>query len=174
MFRWCLHCKCPCTCCEPQPTSVSPKGPPLPLGWSLDLQWALWWWLRLCPGPIPACACPQSSQLSELDRFHLWKHSFSTQIFHRPRVNLADHGDLICNLCSWWKDFLSSSLVAPSLGFSFGFLSTSECGLPTGVWFWGCLGALGSASVRTGCRVGITAWIEGAPAEPNAQGDWGP
>ena len=173
MFPWGLRRNCPCTHCEPQPTSTSPRGSPLPLGWSLDLPWALWGPLRLWSGPIPACACPQSPQLLELDRFHLWEHSLSTQIFHRCRVYLADCGDLICSLYSWWKDFRSPSLLAPSLGFSFGFIPTSACGPPTGVWSWGCLGALGSAPVRTRRRGGMTAWIVGALVAPNAQGSGG-
>ena len=165
MFPWGLHCKCPCTCCEPQPTSTSQRGSPVPLDWTLDLLWALWGPLRLWSGPILVRNYPRSPQLRELDRFHLWEHSLSTQIFHRCRVYLADHGDLICSLYSWWKDFWSSSLVTPS---SFGFIPTSVCGPPTGVWSWGCLGALGSAPVRTRRRGGMTAWITGAPAVPNA------
>ena len=145
MFLCRLPYKCPCTCHEPQPTSTSSRGCPLPLGWSLDLLWALWGSLKLWSGPIPACACPQIPQLPELACFHLWEHSLSTQIFHRHRVYLTDRGDLICSLYSWWKDFWSSSLVTPSLGFSFGFILTSVCGPHTGVWSWGCLGALGSA-----------------------------
>ena len=47
MLPWGLCSKCPCTCHEPQPTSASLRGPPLPLGWSLDLLWALWGPLRL-------------------------------------------------------------------------------------------------------------------------------
>ena len=117
------------------------------------------------------CVCyPQSPQLPELDRFHLWEHSLSTHIFRKHRVYLADRGDLTCSSYSWWKDFQYSSLVAPSLGFSFGFIPTPAYGLPTGVWSWGCLGALGSAPVRTGCRSSMTAWNAGAPAAPNAQG----
>ena len=172
MFPWGLHCKCPCTHRETQPTSASPRGPPLPLGWSLDLLWALWEPLRLWSGPIPACAGPQSPQLPELDCFHLWEHSLSAQIFHRHRVYLADDGDLICSLNSWWKDFWSSSLVALFLRFSFGCIPTSPCGPPTGVWSWGCLGALGSAPVRTGRRGGMAAWITGPLVAPNAQGSW--
>ena len=41
MFPWGLSCKCLCTRLEPQPTSASPSGLPLLLGWSLDLLWAL-------------------------------------------------------------------------------------------------------------------------------------
>ena len=105
LFPWGLCCKCPCTHREPQPTSASARSSPLPLGWSLDLVCTLWGTLRLWSGPVPSCACPQSPQLPELDCFHLWEHSLSTQIFHRHRVYLADHGDLICSLCSWWKHF---------------------------------------------------------------------
>ena len=169
-----LSWKCPCTCPEPQPTSTSSRGSPLPLGWSSEILWALCGPLRLWSGPFPACACPQSPQLPELDRFHLWEHSLSTQIFHRFRVYVDDHGDLICNLYSWWKDFWSSSLVALFLGFSFGFISTSVCGPPTGVWPWGCLGALGSAPVRKGHKGGMTAWTVGAPVVPNVQGSHWP
>ena len=32
-------------------------------------------------------------------------------IFHRHRVSLVDHADLICSLLSWWKGFESSSLA---------------------------------------------------------------
>ena len=174
MFPWGLSCKCSCTRCEPQLTSASLRGSPLPLGWSLDLLWYLWGPLRLWSGPIPAGTCLQNPQLPKLAHFHLWEHSLSIQIFHRCRVYLADRGDLICTLYSWWKDFQSSSLVAPSLGFSFGFIPTSACGPPTGVWSWGCFGALGSAPVRTGCRGAMTAWIVGALVAPNAQGSWRP
>ena len=173
MFPWGVCCKCPCTCHEPQLTFAFPTGSPLPLGWSLDLLWALWGPLRLWSGPIPVCVCPQSPQLLELDHFHLWEHSLSTQIFHRCRVYLADCRDLICSLYSWLKDFWSSSLATPSLGFSFGFIPTSACGPTTGVWSWGCFGALGSAPVMTRHRSGMTAWIMRAPGVPNAQGSQG-
>ena len=32
-------------------------------------------------------------------------------IFHRHRVCLVDHVDLICSLYSWWEGLVSSSLV---------------------------------------------------------------
>ena len=174
MFLWGLCCKCPCTYHEPQATSASPRGSPLSLCWSVDLLWALWGALRLWSGPVPACACPQSPQLPELDHFHLWEHSLSTQTFHRCQVYLADCRDLICRLYSWWKDFWSSSLVAPFLGFSFGFISTSACGPPTGVSSRGFLGALGSALVSTGHSGCMTAWITVSPAAPNMQGSQWP
>ena len=49
-------------------------------------------------------------------------------IFHRHRVCLVDHVDLICSLYSWWEGFGSSSLVTLPLGFNCGFISTSTCG----------------------------------------------
>ena len=162
MFPWGLCCKCPCTHHEPQPTSASPRASPLPLGWSLDLLWALWGTTQTLTWPNSCLCCPQSPQLPELDCFHLREHSLSIQIFHRCRVHLADSRDLICSLYIWWKDFWSSSLVTPSLGFSFGFIPTSACGPPTRVWSWSCLGALGSVPVRTVCRCGTIACI----AEP--------
>ena len=35
----------------------------------------------------------------------------SFYIFHRHRVCLVDHVDLICSLYSWWEGFVSSSLA---------------------------------------------------------------
>ena len=32
-------------------------------------------------------------------------------IFHRQRICLVDHVDLICSLYSWWEGFRSSSLA---------------------------------------------------------------
>ena len=124
-------------CLPSRPSSASGlvSGPAVgPVGTSETLMWP------------NSCVCyPQSPQLPELDHFHLWEHSLSTQIIHRGRVYLGDHGDLICSLDSWWKEFQSFSLVPLSLGFSFGFIPASACGPPTGVWSWGCLGALESA-----------------------------
>ena len=168
VFPWGLSCHCPCPCCEPQPTSASPGGPPLPLGWSLDLLWALWGQLRLWSGPTLMCACPQSPQLPELDWLPLWEHS-SIQVFHRCRVYQADRGHLICGLCSWGKDFHSSSLVAPLLGLSCGFSPTSACGPPTGVCSRACPRALRSAPVRTGHRGGMASWVTGPSAVTGAR-----
>ena len=56
-------------------------------------------------------------------------------IFHRLRVCLVDHVDLICSLYSWWEGFGSSSLVTLPLGFNYGFISASSCGLFIGVAF---------------------------------------
>ena len=104
-------------------------GCPPTLYWSLDL---LWGQLRFQSGPTPVCSCLQCPQLSELVRSLLREVSVSFCIFHRHRVCLVDHVDLICNLCSWWEGFGSSSLVTLSLGFNCGFISTSACGSPLG------------------------------------------
>ena len=53
-------------------------------------------------------------------------------IFHRHRVCLVDHVDLICSLFSWWEGFGSSSLPTLPLGFNYGFISTSAWGHPLG------------------------------------------
>ena len=53
-------------------------------------------------------------------------------IFHRHRVCLVDHVDLICSLYSWWEGFGSSSLATLPLGFNCGFISISACGSPLG------------------------------------------
>ena len=55
----------------------------------------------------------------------------SFYVFHRHRVYLIDHVDLIYSLYSWWKGFGSSSLATLLLGFNCGFISTSACGLST-------------------------------------------
>ena len=55
----------------------------------------------------------------------------SFYIFHRHRVCLVDHVDLICSLYSWWEGFGSSSLATLTLGFNYGFISTSACGSST-------------------------------------------
>ena len=54
-------------------------------------------------------------------------------IFHRHRVFLVDRVDLICSFYSFWEGFESSSLATLPLGFNCGFISTSTCGLSTGV-----------------------------------------
>ena len=87
-------------------------------------------------------------------------------IFHRHRVCLVDHVDLICSLYSWWEGFGSSSLATLPLYFNCGFIFTSICGLSSGicscgfpgglgfaceglVWRWcSCLGYRGSGSTR--------------------------
>jgi len=77
--------------------------------------------------------CLQCPQLSQPVRFLLWELSMAFYIFHRHRVCLVDCVDLICSLYSWWEGFGSSSLAIVPLGFNCGFISTSICGLSTGV-----------------------------------------
>ena len=70
---------------------------PPTLCWSLDL---LWGQLRFWSGPTPLCSCLQCPQLSELGCFLLWEFSMAFYIFHRHRVCLIDHVDLIWSLYS--------------------------------------------------------------------------
>ena len=93
-------------------------------------------------------------------------------IFHGHRVLLVDCVDLMCSLYSWWEGVGSSSLTTPPLGFNCGFISTSVCGLSTGVCSCSCPGALGSAAVRARCGGGAAAWVAGALAAPGTQGSW--
>ena len=85
-------------------------------------------------------------------------------IFHRHRVCLVDHVDLICSLYSWWEGFGSSSLATLPLGFNCGFVSTSACGSSTGVCSWCCPGGLGFAPVRARCGGGNKTTIENPKA----------
>ena len=85
------------------------------------------------------------------------------------RVCLVDHVDLTCSLYSWWEGFGSSSLATLPLGFNCGFISTSTCGLSTGVCSWGCPGGLGSAPVRASCGGVAAAWVAGTLAAPSVQ-----
>jgi len=78
--------------------------------------------------------------------------------------------DLICSLYSWWEGFGSSSLATLPLGFNCGFISTSTCGLSTGVC--SCPGGLGFAPVRARCGGGAAAWVTGILAAPGTQGSW--
>ena len=81
-------------------------------------------------------------------------------IFHRHRVCLVDHVNLIFSLYSWWED-LRSSLATLPLGFNCDFISTSACGSSTGVWLlklpWRawicpCEGQLSGWCSCLGCR----------------------
>ena len=83
-------------------------GCPPTLCWSLDVLWVQ---LRFYSDPAPMCSCLQCPQLSKLVCFLLWELSMSFFIFHRQRVFLVDHVDLICSLYSWWECFGSSSLA---------------------------------------------------------------
>ena len=53
--------------------------------------------------------------------------------FHRHRVSLVDHVDLIGSLYSWWEGIGSSSLATVPQGFNCSFICTSTGGLSTGV-----------------------------------------
>ena len=83
----------------------------------------------------------------------------SFYIFHRHRVCLFDHVDLICSLYSWWEGFTSSSLATLPLGLNCGFISTSAYGSSTGGCFWICPGELVFASVSARCGSGVAAWV---------------
>ena len=93
-------------------------------------------------------------------------------IYYRHRVCLADCVDLICSLYSWWEGFESSSLATLPLGFNCGFISTSACGLSTGVCSYSCHGGLGFAPVNARCGGGAAAWVVGVLAAPGTQGSW--
>ena len=54
-------------------------------------------------------------------------------IFHRHKACLVDCVDLIGRWYSWWEGFGSYSLATLPLGFNCGFISTSACGLSSGV-----------------------------------------
>ena len=92
-------------------------------------------------------------------------------IFHRHRVCLVDCVDLICSLYSWWEGFGSSSLATLPLGFNCGFISTSACGLSTGICSWGYPGGLGFAPVRASWG-GAAAWVAGVLTAPGTQRSW--
>ena len=81
-------------------------------------------------------------------------------VFHRDSICVVAHVNLMCSLCSWWKDFWSSSLTILPLGFNCGFISTSACDLSTGVCSWGCPGGLGSVPLRARCGWGPQ-WCQG-------------
>ena len=125
---------------------------------------------------MPACSCLQHPQLSELVCFLLWELSMALYIFHRHRICLVYHVDLICNLYSWWEGLGSSSLDTLCLDFNCGFISTSTCGsstvvlllrLPWRTWVCPCeaqvwrwcsfLGHRGSGSTRYSGRLAAMA-----------------
>ena len=90
----------------------------------------------------------------------------TSHIFHRYRVWLVEHVDLICSLYSWWEDFECSSFaILPwvSMWFYFHFCMwvmhwglllrlpwrTWVCSCEGQVWRWcSCLGHRGSGSTR--------------------------
>ena len=95
-------------------------------------------------------------------------------IFHRHRVCLVDHVDLICSLYSWWEGLGSSSLATLPLCFNCSFISTSARGSSTGVSSRGCPGGPGFAPVRARCGGGAAACVAGVLAAPGTQGSWQP
>ena len=120
-------------------------------------------------GPIPAWYYLQCPQLSELMPFFFGGSSQYNFIYSRHGICLVDHMDLICSLYSWWKVFGSSFTT---LGFNCGFISTSACGLSTGVCPWGCPGGVEFSPVRSRCGSSTAAWVSGVWAGPGAQGSW--
>ena len=118
------------------------------------------------------CVLTSSVHISELVHFLWWELSMSFHIFHSHRACLVDSVDLTCSMYSWWESFGSFSLATLSMGFKYGFISTSAWGLSTGVCSWGCPGGLGSAPVRVRCGGGAAAWVTGVLAAPGTQGSW--
>ena len=123
-------------CCESlsltgSHSHLTSLGCPPTLCWSLDLLWRL---LRFQSGPAPVSSCLQCPQLSELVCFLLWELSMSFYTFHRHRVCLVDHVDLICSLNSWWEGLGSSSLTTlPRVSIVILFPPLCTCGSSTGV-----------------------------------------
>ena len=76
-------------------------------------------------------------------------------------ICLVDQVDLIYSLNSWWEGFGSSSLATLPLGFNCGLISTSACGLSTGVCPWGFPGGLGFSPVRSRCGGSTDTWVSG-------------
>ena len=117
-------------------------------------------------------SCLQCPQLLELLCFLLWVLSVFFYIFHSHRVCLIDCVDLTCSMYSWWESFGSSSLATLPLGFSRSFISTSACGLSTGVCSRGCPGGLGFALMRARCGDEAATWVAGILAVPGTQRSW--
>ena len=85
---------------------------------------------------IWSCSCvflPPMSTAIRASAFSYVGALSSFYVFHRHRVFLGDHVDLICSFYSFWEGFESSSLATLPLGFNGGFISTSTCGSSTGV-----------------------------------------
>ena len=87
-------------------------------------------------------------------------------LFHRHRVCLVDHVDLICSLYSWWEGFGSSSLATLTWVSIMVLFPPLHVGRPHAevVFSWGCPGGLGSAPVTARCGDGAATWITGALA----------
>ena len=99
------------------------------------------------------CSCLHCPWLSELVRFLLWALSVSSYILHRHRVCLVNCVDLTCSLHSWWGGLGSSPLATLPLGYKGDFMSTSACGLSTGVCCWGRPKGLGLSLWGPGVEV---------------------
>ena len=83
---------------------------------------------------IWSCSCvflPPMSTAIRTSVFSFVGALNSFYIFHRHRVCLVDHVDLICNL--YREGIGSFSLATVPLGFNCGFISTSACGSSSGV-----------------------------------------
>ena len=93
-------------------------------------------------------------------------------IFHRHRVCLVDHVDLICSLYSWWKGSGSSSLATLPLGFNCGFISTSTCGSPTGVYLLRLSWRAWVCSYEGQMWRWCSWWVSRVLAAPGTQGSW--
>ena len=95
-------------------------------------------------------------------------------IFHRHRVCLVDHVDLLCSLYNWWEGFGSSSLATLPLVQLFYFFfcmwvvhwglllrllwMTWVCPCEGQVWRWcSCLGYRGSGSTRYSGELAVRA-----------------
>ena len=74
-----------------------PLGCPPTLCWSLDLLWGS----SDSNLVLFLCVLASNVQFSELVHFLLWELSMAFYIFHRHRVCLVDHVDLIWSLYSW-------------------------------------------------------------------------
>ena len=59
--------------------------------------------------------------------------------FHRHKVCLVDHVDLICSLCRWWECFGYSSLVTLPLDFNWFYFH---------LWIWVPLGFAPEAALE--------------------------
>ena len=81
--------------------------------------------------------------------------------FHRHRICLVDHVDLICSLYSWWEGFGSSSLATLPLGFNCVLYPPLHVDCP-----------LGFAPVRPAVEVVQLLWVSGVLSAPGTQGSW--
>ena len=93
----------------------------------------------------------------------------SFYIFHRrslPSLSFGFNLRLVQLVGRFWVFFLSHT----ALGFNCGFISTSACGLSTGVCSRGCPEGLGFVHVKVRCGGGAAAWVAGVLATPGTQG----